>query len=101
MKDFKLSGQSRNFLECGRDSYRFSSGTRSLPVLAERRNEFRLRKAEAVASAFHMRIFIKQGKQPSNQPGGNVLLDGKRIATGKPSPGRSIVSGCVCGEMRI
>jgi hypothetical protein len=54
-------------LECGRDSYRFSSGTHSLPVLAERRNEFRLRKAEApafakmlrrgeIASALHMRI---------------------------------------------
>jgi hypothetical protein len=34
-------------MECGRVSYRFSSGTHSLPVFAERRNKFRLRKAEA------------------------------------------------------
>jgi hypothetical protein len=39
--------EGRNFLECGRDSYRFSSGTQSLPVLVGRRNKFRLRKAEA------------------------------------------------------
>jgi hypothetical protein len=37
--------EAATFMECGRVSYRFSSGTHSLPVFVERRNEFRLRKS--------------------------------------------------------
>ena len=44
-----------NHVECGREATAFSSGTQSLPGL-RRRNEFRLRKAAAIAAALHMRI---------------------------------------------
>jgi hypothetical protein len=49
------------FMECGRVSYRFSSGTHSLTVFVERRNEFRLKKTEATRfSTPHANLAIRR-----------------------------------------